>query len=104
MTRTFIAYTSARLGLFLAVYGLIWAGIGRSVAFDSISGLYTALIAMIISSLIALVALRRLRDRLAAEVASRAAGVPRRDQQTQQDPRTVDQLGESGVAQDPDQV
>ncbi len=104
MTRTFIAYTLARLGLFLAVYGAIWAGIGRSVAFDSVSGLYTALLALIVSSLLAFVGLRRLRDRLAAEVASRAAGLPRRDQQTQQNPGSVEQLGESGVAQDPDQV
>jgi Protein of unknown function (DUF4229) len=74
--RSFVVYTAARLGLFLGVYSLVWLAIGRSVAWDSVSALYTALIAMVVSSLIALVALRGLRARLAADVAARA-GVSR---------------------------
>lgn len=71
--RTFVVYTLARLALFLAVYGLIWLAIGQSVAWDSLSGLYTALIALVVSSVISFVALRGLRNRLADEVAARAA-------------------------------
>lgn len=72
--RTFALYTLARLALFLAVYGLIWLAIGRSVAWESLSGLYTALIAFIVSSVISFVSLRGLRNQLADEVAARAAG------------------------------
>ncbi len=71
--RTFVVYTLARLALFLAVYGLIWLAIGQSVGWDSLSGLYTALIALVVSSVISFVALRGLRNRLADEVAARAA-------------------------------
>lgn len=107
--RAFFVYTLARLGLFLAVYGVVWLAIGRSVAFNSITGLYTALIAMVVSSLIAFVALRGLRDGLAAEVAGRARGsgvsaaAPGGHQQAEQDTGAVQQLGEPGVAQDRDQ-
>jgi uncharacterized protein DUF4229 len=101
--RSFVAYTAARLVLFLAAYGLIWLGIGRSVAWDSASALYTALIAMVVSSLIALVALRGLRARLAADVASRAATAQARSKQSGEDADGIHQLGEAGVAEDRDQ-
>jgi membrane protein implicated in regulation of membrane protease activity len=101
--RSFVAYTAARLGLFLAAYGLIWLGIGRSVTWDSASALYTALLAMVVSSLIALVALRGMRARLARDVASRAAAAQARNQQSGQDPDGVHQLGEAGVPEDRDQ-
>jgi membrane protein implicated in regulation of membrane protease activity len=101
--RSFVVYTAARLGLLLGVYGLIWLAIGRSVTWDSISALYTAILAMVVSSLIAFVALRRLRDRLAADVASRADAGQARREQPGQDPQGVDQLGESGVTKDRDQ-
>lgn len=126
--RSFVLYTAARLGLFLGVYGLLWLMIGRSVAWDSVSALYTALLAMVVSSLIALVALRGLRARLAADVAARAdvsraaaerAAAARANaaraaaspaaarqpdsEQPGQDPDGVHQLGEAGVAKDRDQ-
>jgi uncharacterized membrane protein YdjX (TVP38/TMEM64 family) len=109
--RTFVAYTLARLGLFLAVYGVIWLAVGRGVRFDSISGLYTALIALVVSSLIAFVALRGLRERLAAEVAARAGRAraasatttPGGNHQAEQHPGAVQKLGEPGVTQDRDQ-
>lgn len=75
--RTFAVYSLARLCLFVVCYGLTWLVVGRSVAWDSASALYTALIAMVVSSLIAFVALRGLRDKLAAEVASRASAARR---------------------------
>lgn len=70
--KPFVLYTLARLGLFLAVYGLIWLVFGRWIGWSSISALYTALIAMVISSVIALTALRGLRDDFALLVARRA--------------------------------
>jgi hypothetical protein len=70
--KIFAMYTLARLVLFLAVYGLVWLVFGRWVEWTSITALGTALIAMVISSAVALVALRGLRDDLAVEVASRA--------------------------------
>lgn len=65
-------YTLARLVLFLAVYGLVWLVFSRWVEWTSATALGTAIIAIVISSAIALVALRSLRDDLAAEVSSRA--------------------------------
>lgn len=109
--RSFVVYTLARLGLFVAVYAAIWLAIGRSVRWDSVSGLYTALIAMVVSSLIALATLRRLRNRLAADVAARARGAgnsgasaaPGGQQQPEQHSGAVPELGETGVPQDRDQ-
>jgi uncharacterized membrane protein len=70
--KIFAAYTLARVGLFGAVYGAIWLVFGRSIEWNAISGLYTALFAMIISSLIAFAVLKSLRADLAAEVERRA--------------------------------
>ena len=70
--KIFAIYTLARVGIFLAVYGVIWLIVGRSLEWDAVSGLYTALIAMLVSSIIALTALRGLRASLAEQVAVRA--------------------------------
>jgi hypothetical protein len=101
--RSFVVYTAARFGLFVGAYGLIWLAIGRSVTWDSISALYTAILALVASSLVAFVALRRLRDRLAADVASRATAGQAHRKQPGKHPDGVDQLGEPGVAKDRDQ-
>ena len=69
--KIFALYTLARLVLFLAVYGLVWLIFGQWVEWTSITALGTALMAMVISSAVALVALRRLRGDLAVEVAAR---------------------------------
>ncbi len=68
----FVVYTLARLGLFLLVYGVIWLALFQTVSWDSVSALYTALIAMVVSSLLSLVMLRRLRAALAAQIAQRS--------------------------------
>lgn len=68
----FVVYTLARLGLFLLVYGVIWLALFRTVSWNSVSALYTALIAMVVSSLLSLVVLRRLRAALAARIAQRS--------------------------------
>ncbi|MEP6664866.1 MAG: DUF4229 domain-containing protein [Nocardioidaceae bacterium] len=70
--KIFTLYTMARLGLFAVVYGAIWLIFGRSIEWNALSGLYTALFAMIISSLIAFAVLKSLRADLAAEVERRA--------------------------------
>lgn len=70
--KVFAVYTLARLGLFLAVYGLIWLVFGHWIAWNSLSALYTAIIAMVISSLVAFATLSSLRDRLAVQVEQRA--------------------------------
>ncbi len=70
--KIFALYTLARLLLFLAVYGLLWLVFGRWVDWTPVTALGTALMAMLVSSAIALVALRSLRNDLAVEVAARA--------------------------------
>jgi divalent metal cation (Fe/Co/Zn/Cd) transporter len=70
--RAFVLYTLARLVLFGAAFGLIWLVFGRWLTWDSVSALYTAIIALVVSSLVALFSLRRLRDDFAVHVAERA--------------------------------
>jgi len=71
--KAFALYTAARLLIFVALYGLIWAVFGRWLQeYNSVTGLWTALIALILSSAISLVVLRPLRDRLAIQVEDRA--------------------------------
>lgn len=71
--RVFALYTLARLGLFVAVYGLIWLIFGHWLDWSALSGLYTAIMAMVISSLVAFVTLKTLRADLAAHVEQRAS-------------------------------
>jgi len=70
--KPFVLYTAARLGLFLGCFGLIWLIFGRWIEWSSISALYTALIAMAVSSVIALTTLRSLRGQLSSRIAHRA--------------------------------
>ncbi|MEJ7743676.1 MAG: DUF4229 domain-containing protein [Nocardioidaceae bacterium] len=71
--KIFVLYTLARAGIFCAVFGVIWLVAYRQVEWNSVSILYTAAIAMVISAIIAVVALRSLRDQLAAQIAERSA-------------------------------
>jgi hypothetical protein len=73
--RLFALYTGARALLFAVVYGVVWLIFGRWIEWSALSALYTALIAMLISSGIALVTLRSLRADLSAQVAARAERV-----------------------------
>jgi hypothetical protein len=68
----FVLYTAARAGLFLACWGLIWLVIGWWVQWDALNALSTAMLALIVSSVIAFVRLKGLRERFAAEVDARA--------------------------------
>ncbi|MBA2774016.1 MAG: DUF4229 domain-containing protein [Nocardioidaceae bacterium] len=70
--KIFALYTAARALLFLVAYGVLWLVFGRWLEWGAATGLWTAFIAMIISSVVALLALRSLRESLAVEVAARA--------------------------------
>ncbi len=71
--RSFVVYTVARAAMFAVAYGLMWLVFGRWLQWDAISALWTAFVAMVVSSLVALATLGQLRSRLAEEVAARAA-------------------------------
>ncbi len=70
--KTFVLYTLARLALFAAAFGLIWLVFNRWLEWSAISALYTAIIAMIVSSVVSLLVLGSLRDDFAAHVSRRA--------------------------------
>jgi H+/Cl- antiporter ClcA len=70
--KEFALYTLARLGLFAGAYGLIWLVFGHWIDWTALSALYTAIIAMVVSSLIAFATLKSLRENLAAHVERRA--------------------------------
>lgn len=71
--KTFLLYTLARVVLFAAAFGLVWLVFGHWLAWSAVNGLLTALVAMVISSVVALIVLGSLRDDFAAHVARRAA-------------------------------
>ena len=123
--KPFLLYTLARVGLFAAAFGLVWLVFGHWIEWGLVSGLYTAIIAMAVSSVAALFLLGPLRDDFAANVAGRAdrakaAFEARRaaeddeppgqpspsggaDDAADQDPERIDQLGETGVAEHRDE-
>jgi uncharacterized membrane protein YdjX (TVP38/TMEM64 family) len=69
--KSFVLYTLARAALFAGVYGILWLFVGRSVSWNAVNALYTALIAMVISSLLAFATLRGLREKVALQLANR---------------------------------
>lgn len=72
VVRPFLLYTFARLVLFACAFGMVWLAFGRWLEWSAISALYTAIIAMVVSSVVALLVLGSLRDELAAHVSERA--------------------------------
>jgi Protein of unknown function (DUF4229) len=70
--KSFVRYTAARLGMFLVCYALVWLVVGWFLPWDSVTALATALLALIASSVLSLIALRSLREQFAASVAGRA--------------------------------
>ena len=119
--RSFVLYTAARVVLFAATFGLVWLAFGSWLTWDAVSILYTAIIAMVVSSVIALFALGSLRNSLAADVSARAdrakaaydamraaedepAGVPGNDPEPRAvddaTPRTVDDVPEPSAGRD----
>lgn len=75
--RSVVLYTAARLGLFGLCWALVWA-VAYPVAgwrWTELTALLTALIALVPSSLLALVLLARLRQAVAQHVQARAQRV-----------------------------
>ena len=73
--KPFLLYTLARVALFAASFGLVWLVFGHWIEWGAISALYTAIIAMVISSVVALLVLGSLRDDFAVQVvAARGPG------------------------------
>lgn len=70
--KAFLLYTLARLLLFLIAFGLIWAIFGHWLEWTATTILYTAVIALVVSSIAALLTLGRLRDEFARHVERRA--------------------------------
>ncbi len=70
--KAFWTYTLARLGVFLVTWAVLW-GISRLV-FDpsAVVDLWVLLLALIVSSIISILTLRRLRDQVAVKLQERA--------------------------------
>ncbi len=72
MSKTFWTYTAARLGIFAAVYAVIFVVGSFVFELSTLTNLFVLLVALVISSVISIFALSGLRNRLAAEIQSRA--------------------------------
>lgn len=70
--RSLLVYTLARLGLFAAAFGLIWLLGVEALVWDELTVLWTALVALAVSSVLSYWLLARLREDLAEHVAGRA--------------------------------
>jgi hypothetical protein len=70
--KPFLLYTLARVAMFAASFGLVWLVFGHWIEWGTVSALYTALIAMVVSSIVALLVLGSLRDAFAVQVSERA--------------------------------
>lgn len=73
--RDFALYTLARLGLFAVAFGLLWLVLSPVVTWTTVSVLWVAVLALLVSAVASLALLGRLRDRLAASVQQRAQRV-----------------------------
>ena len=76
--RPFLLYTLARVLLFAATWGLVWLVASAWLEWSSVTALWTALIAMVVSSVASLVLLRGLRERFATQVQDRAGRIQAR--------------------------
>jgi len=70
--KPFVLYTLARVLLFAAAWALVWAVASIWLEWSSVTALWTALLAMVVSSVASLWLLRGLRQRLAVHVQGRA--------------------------------
>lgn len=76
--KPFLAYTAARLGLFVVAYGLIWLVMSFWLEFSTITNLWVMIMALVLSSVVSIFTLGRLRDKLAANVHARASRMTKR--------------------------
>ena len=70
--KPFVLYTLGRLLLFAAAWALVWAVASVWLEWSAVTALWTALLAMVVSSVASLWLLRGLRQRLAGHVQGRA--------------------------------
>ncbi len=75
---SFVRYTGARVGLFLAAFGVVWAVGGAWLSWDQLTVLWTALVALAVSAIASYWLLSGLRDDLAHEVDGRARRIAHR--------------------------
>lgn len=71
--KPFLAYTAARLGLFVVAYGVVWLIASIWLEFSTLTNLWVVIIALALSSVVSIFALGRLRGELAANVHQRAS-------------------------------
>jgi len=76
--KPFVLYTLARVLLFAAAWALVWAAASVWLEWSSVTALWTALLAMVVSSVASLWLLRDLRQRLAVHVQGRAQRIQAR--------------------------
>ena len=79
----FIRYTLARLGLFVAAFGLVWLVFFNWLDWNALGILWSMLIAMAISAVASFVLLRGMRDELAASMANRKSRLTERIERAQ---------------------
>lgn len=76
--KSFALYTLARVVLFALAWALVWAVASIWMGWSSVTALWTALLAMVLSSVASLWLLRGLRERLAVHVQGRAERIQAR--------------------------
>ncbi len=80
--KEFALYTVARLGLFVACYAVVLALVAMVAGRDAASGIWPLIVAVLVSAVVSVYALRGLRERVTARVyerADRMAGSSRQD-------------------------
>jgi uncharacterized membrane protein YdjX (TVP38/TMEM64 family) len=76
--KAFLLYTLARVLMFAAAWAVVWLVASVWLEWTTVTALWTALLAMILSSVVSLWLLRGLRQRLAAHVQRRAERIQAR--------------------------
>lgn len=74
----FLVYTLARVLMFAVAWALVWLVASVWLEWSAVTALWTALVAMAVSSVASLFLLRGVRDRLAARVQERAGRIQSR--------------------------
>jgi len=76
--KAFWTYTLARVGVFAATYAVVWLIASIWIDFTGLLDLWVLVVALVVSSLISIVMLGPLRDKLALNVQQRAERMTQR--------------------------
>jgi membrane protein implicated in regulation of membrane protease activity len=76
--KTFLLYTLARGLVFAATWALVWLVASTWLEWSTATALWTALVALLVSSVVSFVLLRPLRERMAQGVHGRAVRIQER--------------------------